>query len=68
MPEGQFLDRETIEYYLCSNGQEKVRKKFNYHFVQQTAYDCGPACCWLIVYNSFAIHYIQKVGKTVSNE
>lgn len=28
MPEGQFLDRETIEYYLCSNGQEKVRKKF----------------------------------------
>ena len=28
MSESEFLDRETIEYYLCSNGQEKLRKRF----------------------------------------
>ena len=28
MSESEFLDRETIEYYLCSTGKGKLRKRF----------------------------------------
>ena len=72
-PTDKYVDRETIERYLCSTGLEKAQRKFvgieyvlkakNFHFVQQTTYDCGPACCWMIMFDINLFFIYRKWAK-----
>ncbi|KAK8795069.1 hypothetical protein WA588_003920 [Blastocystis sp. NMH] len=70
------IHRQTIERFLCSTGLQKTKIKYKFHFVQQAPYDCGPACCWMILkwanrlfmnddydYNDF----LQSIGTNIEN-
>lgn len=69
----KYVDRKTIERYLCSTGLEKAQRKFvriagvcddkKFHFVQQTTYDCGPACCWMIMFETSLPFICRKWAK-----
>ena len=69
----KYVDRETIERYLCSTGLEKAQRKFvriedihnvkKFHFVQQTTYDCGPACCWMSMFGTKVVFIGRKWAK-----